>query len=547
MNINHQHTAPLQVPRSRRNHALAVLTSMPAGKCVPLAVIPMHREDGLKASMRVAVEMMETKELLMNPVNMRVTAYCVPFLALERFEGSRDQFDRSYMGQKKTDDVSAVVVPFIETHAMGTHGSNAVYKALGLHGKATDQVNTMYLEAYNAVWNYRATNRSPKITPRTRLDNTLAPAFWPRSRFEHIVPDFDQAVIDGEIALSVVNRQMPVKGIAKYNAAVTANVGGTDVTGATVTYPYAQTVDGLNDMAFRIQTTAAGVPQVFAEMQDNGVTISLSNLELAKKTQAFAKMREQYDGLDDEYIVDMLMDGLSIPDQALKQPFLIADTMVRFAQAKRYATDAANMSESAVSGAAVADIRLRVPRLATGGVVIVLAECVPEQLFERQRDPFFHSTNADVVGAAATWPEYLRDTLDPEKVEIVKNCDIDTDHANPAATFGYGPLNGKWNAWGPRVGGKFYRPSVNSSTDQDRQRLWAVEVVDPVLGQDFYLVSSIHTKPFLDTQSDPFEATVVGNAVIDGNTVFGGVLVEATNNYDEVLEKAPVERIVKGV
>jgi len=181
-----------------------------------------------------------------------------------------------------------------------------------------------------------------------------------------------------------------------------------------------------------------------------------------------------------------------------------------------------------------------VPRLNTGGVVMVMLEAIPEQLFERQRDPFFHSSDVD------TWPEALRDTLDPEKVDIVLNAEVDTDHATPNGTFGYAPMNWKWNAFGPRVGGKFYRPSTNTTTDQDRQRLWAVETVNPALSEDFYLVKSIHTKPFLDTASDPFEATVVGNAVLDGNTQFGGMLVEATDNYDKVAAKAPTERIQKG-
>jgi hypothetical protein len=546
-NVNRQHTAPLKVPRTRRNHQIAVLTSLPAGKFVPIAAVPLLREDALRARMRIAVEMLETKEILMNPVNLRVRAYVVPLLALERFEGSRDQFDRSYMGEPQVE--GGDVVPFIETHAMGTHGANAVYKALGLHGKADDQVNTAYLESYNLLWNFLAKNRSKEITARARLATDLAPAFWQHTRFQHVVPDFDQAVIDGEVALNIVEQRIPVKGIGLRNQNVAATATNVRVTGGTGL----ESMDGW--LAVQNGTPGAGqanlivgkdwndpnsnFPGIFAEMQENGVTVSLSNIELARKTQAFARLRQRYEGYDDEWIIDMLMDGLSIPDQALKQPILLADKTVRFAQAKRYATDAGNLAESAVSGAAALDLSLRVPKLNTGGVVLVVAECVPEQLFERQRDPFFHSVDKD------GWPEYLRDTLDPEKVDIVKNGEIDTAHDAPNATFGYAPMNWKWNAWGPRVGGKFYRPTVDAGTDEERQRLWAVETANPVLSEDFYIVSSIHTKPFLDTESDPFEVTAVGNAVIEGNTVFGGLLVEATNNYDAVAEKAPTERIEK--
>lgn len=538
MNMNRQTSTPLSVPRTRRMHGVAALTSMPAGKCVPLAAIPLLREDALTGNFRVQVEMLETKEILMNPVNLRVTAYVVPLLAFERFEGSRDQFDRSYKGEPQVE--GGDVVDFIETHAMGAHGSNAVYKALGLHGKPTDTVNTAYLEAYNAIWNYRAKNRSRDLEARARLATTLAPAFWQHSRFAHIVPDFDQAVIDGEVAIQVVNPRLPVTGIGLHGTPAsveTDKVAYDTLYSAGTTYAKAFKAN----VAELYVSSAVGdpLPQIFAELTDSGLSMSLSNLEMARKTQAFAKLRERYEGHDDDWIIDMLMDGLTIPDQFLKNPVLLADRTVRFSQVKRYATDSGNLAESAVSGGAMLDLRIRVPRLSTGGVVMVIAEAVPEQLFERQRDPFFHSQDV------ADWPEYLRDTLDPEKVDVVQNGEIDTAHTTATGTFGYAPMNWKWNSFGPRIGGKFYRPSTDASTDEERQRIWAIEAADPVLSEDFYIVSEMHTKPFLDTEAEPFEATVMGGAAIEGNTVFGGLLVEATNNYDKVLEKAPTERIEK--
>lgn len=519
--VNRQQTSPIAVRRSNRNHQLAVLTSMPAGLCVPLAAIPMLREDSMNAEMQVTVEMQETAELLMNPVNLRLTAYLVPFLAFDRFKGSRDEFDRSYM---KEPGASGQVLPFFETLAAPAHGLWQIHKYLGLHHKPGTLVNTAYLEAYNTIWNFRARNRSPDIAARLRLTAGLAPAFWHHTRFEYVVPDFDQAVIDGEVALNVINKKVAIKSMHK----------GTYASGsAATTYgPASASNPALTSAAYEWA-------EVYAELDDAGITVSLSNIELAKKTQAFAKMRERFSGHDDEFVIDMLMDGLTIPDQSLKQPILLADQMTRFAQAKRYATDAGNLAESAVSGAATMTLRLRVPKLNTGGIVMVMAEAVPEQLFERQRDVLLHTSDV------STLPEYLRDTLDPEQVDYVRNDEIDTAHATPAGTFGYAPLNWKWTANGARIGGKFYRPETNSGTDADRQRIWAVEKVNPTLSQDFYLVPSVHLKPFLNTVADPFEATVLGNAVLNGNTVFGAKLVENQDSYDKVLEKAPVERIAK--
>lgn len=554
-NINRQQTAPVSFPRTRRTHQLAGLTSMPAGKVVPLAAIPMLREDSLIGHHRINVEMLETAELLMNGVNLRVMAYCVPMLAMERFEGDRGQLDRSYMGEPQVEGGS--VVDFIETEAFGTIASRPFYKYLGLHAKSTDLVNTAYLEAYNAIWNFRAMNRSRDLTPRGRLTDTLAPAFWMNSPFEFMVPNFDQAVLDGEVALNVLNTTLPLSAgsavVTYANNASNSFLLKDATTGNTVTSASNTLYGDASGFLRKTGTNeyldlspngnlAATLTGVTAELAADGITVSLSNLEMARKTQAFAKLREQFDGIADEYIIDMLMAGLSIPDQMLKQPILLADVRTTFGQVKRYATDSGNLAESAVSGGATVDLHLRVPRLNTGGVVLITAEVLPDQLFERQRDPFFHSADVDA------WPEALRDTLDPEKVDAVFNREIDTDHATPNSVFGYEPMNAKWNRGRVNIGGKFLRPTTNTTTDTDRQRLWSVETVNPVLGTEFFIATTVHQKVFLDKDIDNFEAVTRGVNVIEGNTQFGGLLVDATtteNNYDKVAEKAPTDRLVQ--
>ena len=542
--VNRQQTSPITVRRSRRNSEVKVLTSFNPGVCAPVYATEILREDSAVGAINVAIEMRETVEILLNPIHVTLSAYVVPWLAMERFEGSVDQFNRSYAGLKKTEDASAVVVPFFETHSMGTHGSNLVYKTLGLHAQPTAQVNTMFLEAYNHIWNFRAKNRSKEITPRTRLEATLAKAFWPRSRFEHIVPDFDQAKIDGEVALAVVSEKLPVKGLGQYGTtAHTAYYGTTNIshvrTSDSTAVPTGEYSMLGGQVVLKESVTNPGYPDVFVELQAEGVKLSLANIELAKKTVAFAKLRERFNGFDDDYIIDMLMNGLTIPEQNLKQPILVAQSHTVIRQNKRYATDSANLDEHVTSGLATAGLRIRVPQLHTGGILMVIAEAVPEQLFERQADPFF--TTATV----ASLPEYLRDELDPEKVDVIKNGEIDTAHATPGEAFGYAPLNWKWNNYGPRIGGNRYRPTTNTTVDEERQRIYAVEEVNPKLTENFYVVAAMHKKPFYDTSVDPFDIVLAGNIVKTGNTVFGGVLHEATDDYDEVLAEAPQDRIVK--
>ncbi|WP_181257226.1 hypothetical protein [Pseudaminobacter soli (ex Li et al. 2025)] len=47
------------------------------------------------------------------------------------------------------------------------------------------------------------------------------------------------------------------------------------------------------------------------------------------------------------------------------------------------------------------------------------------------------------------------------------------------------------------------------------------------------------------TNKYQFECVTQGDFLIEGNTVFGGALVEAQNDYKKVMEKAPTERIQK--
>ena len=545
--INRTKTTPVPAQRTVRRHDLRVLTSLPAGKMVPLAAIPILREDSVtRCSASVTFEMMETVEILMNAINVNVKAYLVPNLAFERFEGM-DDLNRAYEGIPRK--VGEPVIPYFETMAAPAIGANKILTYMGKHFRAGTNINVAYIEAYNLIWNFRAKNRSPDISLRERLAGDLAPAFWHHSAFAHIVPDFDQAIIDGEVALNVNAAKLPVKGLGIFNANATANsstnVNESGATGTTQTnYPASWRIGdpaqaGQAAVLIRRDASKAGNwADVYSELTANGITLSLSNIDLARRTQAFANLRREYAGHSDDYIIDLLMDGITVPEQAWKQPILLQDRHTIFGMAKRYASDAGNLTESVVSGMTGVDINFAVPRCPTGGVVMIVAEITPEQLFERQKDPYLHADGVEDL------PQFLRDTLDPEKVSAVTNDYVDIDHDNPNNTFGYAPLNHEWTHSGPQIGGRFYRPFVDAAFDEDRQRIWAVETQNPVLSQDFYLCTNMHTKPFVVTNQDPFEAVVRGEAIINGLTVFGGALVEATGDYDAVMAEAPQERLI---
>ena len=521
MNQNNLLTTPLTPKRSTRIDQKTVITSGNAGKIIPVACIPLLREDGVKRSrMQIAVEMMETAETLFNGVNVTVNAHLVPKLAFDRFNGM-DDLNRSYQGVPREDGETPI--PFIETHTF-SQVDNEFYKTLGMHAQGSATVNRDYIEAYNTVVNFRRKERSSSLSMRTMTDTSLAQAFWNHTTMAHIVPDFDQAIIDGEVALNVVESQMPL--ISEGYNVISNTVVATPNSGSFTPAPH-------GDGQFKWGT------EIFAELQQNGITVSLSNIEMAKKTQAFAKARSMYQGHDDDYIIDTLMAGIRIPDQAMKQPILLAQQRTQMGYQQRFASDAANLDESVTVGGALVDITMRTPAINTGGIIVITAEITPEQLFERQKDHYLHNTSVD------NYPEFTKNTLDPEKVAVVTNSHIDIDHSDPDGVFGYAPLNHEYMRSAPNIGGKYYRPEVDAAFDEDRQKIWANETVDPELTEDFYLCNNVHHKVFADSTSDAFEITARGTFEITGNTVFGGALKEATDDYDQVMADVDQTRLTK--
>ena len=547
--------SPIAVQKSVRSAKGRVLTSGDAGKILPLKYEWLHREDGVRSGkVRVNVEMMETSEMLMNGVGVTLYAHFVPMLAFDRFNGSMDELNRSY---KKENGAAGSVVPFFESNKYYNSPANVVgdvtdasnfdtdylnnaahpmsdlLQAMGIHTQATN-FNTTVVEAYNAIVNHRRKARSKSLPLRNAYDYSLADAFWINNGMQNIVPDYDQNLIDGQVSLTGLNFKAPIYAQQSDGYGSTTkrspamDVGDvTSVTGVT-------TPDGtvINAQYF---------DEIWAELQTGGnATMSLADIEQARKTAAFAKLRAKYDGIDEDHVIDLLMEGIRVPEEALKQPILLGRQRAMIGFNQRYATDGANLDKSATNGMATIDMSFRTPAMNTGGVIMITAEIVPEQLWERKKDYFLYTSDPD------TLPNYLSDFLSPEKVSRVQNDHADVNHATPDGTFGYAPLNHEWQRDAVNVGGKYYRPA-NDAFDEDRAKIWSAESTNPTLNEDFYLCSGLHKKVFADQVSDSFEITCLSDMQIVGNTVFGAGLQEtdATSDYDTITSQVDSSRIVK--
>lgn len=553
---------PIDVQRSTRRDRGRVLTSADAGKILPLKYIPMLREDAVRrGKVRVNLEMMETAEMLMNGIGVNVMAHYVPMLAFDRFNGSMEELNRSYQGET---GIGGSVIPYFESNKVYNPSSGNVvsydpgtvvdtlvfedetylfYQTMGIHYEGSG-INTTVVEAYNAIVNHRRKARSASLPLRNAFDHRLAEAFWGLDN-NHIVPDFDQKLIDGEVALNGLTFKAPVKSRiagrinADWNSNYTytnsqrmAPAGENNANGATY---------DANEVALDGSSGVWTWDDVWAELTSGGnATMSLADIDQAKKTTAFAKLRSLYDGIEDEHIIDLLMEGIRVPEEAMKQPILLAKQSTMIGYNQRYATDAANLDTSVTNGYATVDLNLRTPQMNTGGVILITAEIVPEQMWERKKDYYLYNTSADNL------PNYLRDYLDPEKVSVVKNDHLDVLHTTPNGTFGYAPLNHEYQRDMVNVGGKYYRPA-NDAFDEDRAKIWTVETTNPTLSDDFYLVSSLHKKVFSDQVADSFEITCISDVEITGNTVFGEGLIEAdtTSDYEAITAEVDSARIDK--
>lgn len=504
--VNHKRTV-------RRDNA-AVITSGQVAKFQPLKMIPLLREDAVQTStLTVNFQMAETANMLISPVRASAVAYLVPKLAFERYNGF-ESLDRSYNGQQEAD---GNVLPWFETMTPD-FSTGTVLNSLGLHAATGADVNSDYVEAYNAVWNYIATQRSTALTPRTRLDQSLAPAFWEHSQMKHVKHTFDDALIAGEVDLAVTDSAITLTSVNS----------GTD--GANKSYPtgnVGQTPGPGNDWSGLIT----------AELQENGVSISLANIELAKKTAAWARLRTQYQGLDEDWMMDQLLAGVRMPYENLKHPILVDQQDTIFGMSQRYATDSGNLDKSATEGQTAVQLRLRVPPLQTGGVIVVCGQCLPEMLYERQRDYYF------MADAVSDLPNRTADELDPQPVSVVTCGEVDEKHSFPDDIFGYAPLNHEWQRNSPAIGGRYYRENPNATWTEARNRIWDTSVVDPRLGTDFYLATTVEQEVFMDKTADPFEFWLSGIVNVDGLTYFGPALLESSGDYDAVDAQVDKTRI----
>jgi len=538
--------SPVPFKRTNRPARGLTMTHGDAGKVLPVRMEPIEREASASGRVGLSLQMAETPEPIANAVHAKSCTYFVPFLAFGQFDGSLERLNRSYAGENDIGETSPLA--FFQTNkyyngstevtlsdfaAQDTAGANGVstfYKTLGIHTQAAT-VNSTYVQAYNAVINHRRKARSPAFADenkiRNEFDHNLAECFWPNSGNSHIVADYDEKLISGEINLAGLTFQAPI-------TSSRWSYGTTGYTPSTANpsngYTYGVAADGS-------QMTEDGArviwEDVFAELTNGGsATMNLADIELAKNLASFAKLRSAYSGRSDEWIIDMLMQGISMPLEMLKDPLLVGQASGVFNMAQRFASDAGNLDDSVTRGICNLNYRVNMPRTSVGGILVTTVEIAPEQIWERKKDYFLYTTSADQL------PNALKDNLSilgGQHAVQVKKDHLDVNHSTPDAVLGFAPLNHEWRRDQINLGGRLYRPA-NDAYSQDRARVWSNEVTDPSLSTDAYLCTNLHKKVFSDQTSEAFEITAMQDLSVNTNIQFGDALIEtdATSDYESI-------------
>lgn len=542
-----QSTTPVEFQRTIRSDDAVAMTSGRAGKIVPVTYIPVLRGDSGSGRVGVDIELAEMPRPLLNGVIANFQAWFIPKSAHPQFSGY-DEFIHSFHGEQIKALGQADRDPPDFHHWLdnaidaNTVKGSELFKTLGIH-MAGNVFQMDLVDAYNLMVNFRLAAHSSRLTRRPYAaedlagSTALARAFWPSNRYSKVVPDYERALIVGSLDLDVLAGQLPISGLYADAAATAGAAKSTqDQDGNAVTLDPARYAAGepSNSLSY-LQDPTTGAAQIFAEMAGQSMGVTLADIDKARTTQAFAKLRTSYAGNDatgfdnDDALVAELMQGLRVPPDQFKRPILLDSARVPFGMTERHATDAANLDASVSTGRCSAMLSLNVPQTETGGVVIVTVEVLPERLYERQSDEWI-KTGKD------TWPDALRDVQRPEPVDIVTNRRIDALHTTPLGAYGYEPMNDKWNRSFTRLGGSFYQDDPANPWTEQRSAIWQTSVVDPEFNDVHYLAPDAFPHDvFSDTTADAFEVVCRHTMRISGLTQIGDVLAESNDDYDAII------------
>jgi len=534
-----QNAAPVQFERTTRVDTASIMTSGYSGVGVPFCYVPILRGDSASGSIACDIELGDMPRPLLNGAILNVQAWFVPKSAHPQFAG-HDEFLNSYQGTQikalgQPDRDPPEFFQTVTTQADLTKmGGSTFFRTLGVHtGDAYARpMNTDLLDAYTLIFNFRQAAHSDRLPRRLYasedLDASLelAPAFWPTGN-NRIVPDYERALVVGALDLDVTAGALPVSGITRVGTSDGNTIGTHNFDTDAVKIRSDNTA---NQIQFAVNDSL--VSSIQAEMTDQSITTSLADIDKARTTQAFAKLRNSFAGNDhtgfdsDDAIVAELMQGFAVPADQFQRPILLDSARVPLGFAQRFSTDSTALEKSLSTGVASASLRINLPTQETGGTILALVELLPEKLMERESDEWLHLTGPSAL------PDALADVQRVEPVDLVFKNRIDARHTDQQGLFGYEPMNNVWNRERTRLGGVFYQADPANPFVEQRSALWQANIVDPEFSADHWLAPVPFPQyVFADPTAPAFELVGRHAITIRGLLQQGDMLAENNDDY----------------
>lgn len=532
-----QNTAPVEFTETIRGDRGILMSSGRAGVVTPCGYIPVLRGDALSGSVSISAELGEMPRPLLNGATFNFQAWFVPKPAHPQFAGA-DEFMNSYIGEpiRALGAADRSPPPFFNVvedgPAVATLEASTFFRTLGIHIVAGEPIQTDLLDAFSLIYNFRLAAHSSRLPLRKYAQEDLAAstalprAFWPSGNFSHVVPDYERALVIGSLDLDIAAGQMPLNGLYRGNANP----------GETTYYRHGPDTPVANENPKALYMDASDAyPQMYAEMANQTVTTSLADIDKARTTQAFAKLRAAYAGNDttgynnDDAIVATLMSGFQVPEEMFNRPWLLDSQRVPVGFGERFATDAGNLDQSIIQGRTSVSLSLNLPKQDSGGTIIFTMELLPDRIYEAQADEWLH------VRSPVDLPDALRDVQRVEPVDPVRSRRLDARHTTPNSLYGWEPMNAVWNRNFTRLGGAFYQETPGAAATEQRSGVWQLSIVDPAFTDDHYLAPEPFPHDvFSDTLAPAFEFVTQHDVAIRGLTQIGDVLVENNDDYDAV-------------
>lgn len=543
-----QSTTPVSFQQTTRKDTAVLMSSARAGVVVPAGFFPMLAGDSASGSVGFDISLKDMPRPLLNGVTVNLQAWCVPKSAFPQFSG-RDELNHARTGQviKSLGAADRSPPPYfnvLSTTNRTTFANSQFAKVLGIHLPAVGDPNADLIDAFNLIYNFRLAAHSSRLPRRKYATELLSeavsfpPAFWPSSRFSNVVPDYERALIVGSLDLDVLAGRIPVRGLGINGT--TSTVANTVVREADGSKTYPSALSLTNPQWVGRVAGASGAtayPDIWAEMAGRSVSVSLADIDKARTTQAFAKMRTAYAGNDstgfdnDDTLVSLLMQGIPVAPEDFKRPWLLDSKRVGVGFAERFATDGANLDASVSVGRVAASLSLNVPRLDVDAIVVFTIELIPERIDERMSDEWLLVNTVDGL------PDALRDIQRVEPVDHVLNRRVDAKHTSPSGLYGFEPMNDKWNRDFTRLGGDFYQATVGAGFSEARSNIWQSEIVNPAYASTHFLAPAPFPHDvFSDQLADAFEFVCRHGVAITGLTQIGDVLAENNDDYVAISE-----------